>query len=209
MIKKVLLTAVCLFTFGATVSLAAPSINGPTGLINVPSADVLHDGQYSIGYYNLKEGGAGSFNFNLARNLEVGVTGFSFDNHDRNALVNAKYALLPETILTPGLSVGIEDFADKNSRTSYAAVSKALPFGFRIHAGYGNGRIDGLYYGIEKTLNPVSILTGSNAFPATTLILEHDGKHTNYGARLAVAGGLKVDAGWRNSDFYVGMSLTR
>ena len=189
--------------------MAAPSINGSTGLINIPTADVLHEGQYSLGYYNLREGGAGSFSFNLSRNLEVGVAGFRFDNQTNDLRMNAKYALVPETILSPGLSVGVEDMADKNDRSSYAVVSKALPFGFRIHGGYGKGRMDGMFYAIEKTINPVSILTGGNAFPATTLIFERDSRHTNYGARMAIAAGLKVDAGWRDKNFYVGMSLTR
>lgn len=209
MYKKILTSVLCLLMYGGTVVTAAPSINGSTGLINIPTADVLHEGQYSLGYYNLREGGAGSFSFNLSRNLEVGAAGFRFDNQTNDLRLNAKYALLPETILSPGLSIGIEDMADKNDRSSYAVVSKTLPFGFRIHGGYGQGRMDGMFYAIEKTVNPVSILTGGNAFPATTLIFERDSRHTNYGARMAIAAGLKVDAGWRDKNFYVGMSLTR
>lgn len=209
MYKRTLITTLCVAALTTSAAFAAPSINGPTGLINTPTADVLHDGQYSLGYYNLKEGGAGSLNFNLSRNLEVGVAGFHFDNRDNNVLLNAKYALLPETVLTPGLSIGVEDGTDKHGRSTYAAVSKALPLGFRIHAGVGNGRFDGPFYGLEKTINPVSILTGTNAFPTTTLILEHDGHSTNYGARMTILSGLKIDAGWRDSDFYVGLSLTR
>ncbi len=207
--SRIFITAVCVINFGIAAVGAAPSVNGPTGLINIPSADVLHEGQYSLGYYNLKEGGAGSFNFNLVRNLEVGVAGLRYDNSSNHTLLNAKYAVLPETILSPGLSIGVEDLTGDQERSAYAAVSKALPFGFRIHAGVGNGRFSGGFYGIEKTINPISIVTGNSGFPATTLILERDGRHTNYGARLAVAAGLKMDAGWRDRNFYVGLSLTR
>jgi hypothetical protein len=31
----------------------------------------------------------------------------------------------------------------ERERSYYAVASKALPFGFRIHAGVGNGRFDG------------------------------------------------------------------
>ena len=208
MLRKTIFAAICAVTLSSAAAFAAPSINGSTGLINSPSADVLQEGQYSIGYYNLKDGGVGIVNLNLARNLEVGAAGFRYDNRGNDTLFNAKYALVPETVLTPGLSVGIEDIGDKNDRTGYAVASKALPFGFRIHAGVGNGRYDGFFGAIEKTINPVGIITGSNTFPATTLIAEYDGNRMNYGARMSVVPGLKLDAGWRQSDFYVGLSFT-
>ena len=205
---NIFIAFVCaLLLIGSPVA-AAPSINGSTGLINTPSADVLHEGQFSLGYYNLKGGGAGIVTFNMARNLEVGATGFQYDGQDNKFLLNAKYAVVPETILSPGLSIGVEDALDKKGRTAFAAVSKTLPFGFRIHAGVGNGRIDGMFYALEKTINPIGI-SGSRGFPTTTLMLEYDGQHTNYGARMAIAKGLKMDAGWKNSNFYVGLSLTR
>ncbi len=208
LLRKTMFAAICTMILTSVTAFAAPSINGSTGLINNPTADVLQDGEFSIGYYNLKDGGVGVFNLNLARNLEVGVAGFRYDNHDNDTLLNAKFALVPETVLTPGLSVGVEDIGDKNGRTTYAAASKALPFGFRIHAGVGNGRYDGFFGAIEKTINPVSVITGNNAFPATTLIAEYDGSRMNYGARMSIVPGMKLDAGWRHSDFYVGLSFT-
>ena len=209
MYKNVFLAFLCAFALLASPVAAAPSINGPTGLINTPSADVLHEGQFSLGYYNLSDGGAGIVTFNMARNLEVGAAGFQYDRQDNKVLLNAKYAVVPETILTPGISIGVEDALDQKGRTAFAAVSKTLPFGFRIHAGVGNGRIDGMFYALEKTINPIGMVSASKGFPATTLILEYDGQHTNYGARMAIAGGLRMDAGWKNSNFYVGLSLTR
>ena len=206
--KNIFLAFLCAFALIASPVVAAPSINGSTGLINTPSADVLHEGQFSLGYYNLSDGGAGIVTFNMARNLEVGAAGFQYDRQDNKFLLNAKYAVLPETILSPGISIGVEDALDKKGRKAFAAVSKTLPFGFRIHAGVGNGRIDGMFYALEKTVNPIGI-SGSKGFPATTLMVEYDGQHTNYGARMAIAKGLKMDAGWKNRDFYVGLSLTR
>jgi hypothetical protein len=207
--KKVIIGTIFIMMLSATVS-AAPSVNGSTGQINNPSADVLREGQFALGYYHLNDGGVGVFNMNLAPNLEAGVAGFRFDNSsDNSTLINAKLAIAQESVLTPGIAVGVEDIANRQQRSAYAVASKSLPFGFRIHAGVGNGRYDGVFASLEKTINPISIITGNNTFPATTLIMEYDGKNMNYGARMSIVPGLKVDAGWRDHAAYVGMSFTK
>jgi len=206
--KKLMIGLTCALLLTTVPALAAPSINGSTGLINNPTADVLRPGQISLGYYHLKNGGAGSFNTNVAPNLELAVAAFREDGQNNKNYFNAKFAVMPETVLTPGLAIGIEDIANSHQRSPYAVASKALPFGFRIHAGTGGGRFNGVFAGIEKTINPISIITGNNAFPATTLIAEYDGKTMNYGARLAIIPGLKLDAGLRNHDGYFGISFT-
>lgn len=208
--KKVLFGMVCLMLLSVATANAAPSVNGSTGQINNPSADVLQKGQFALGYYHLKDGGVGVFNMNLAANLEVGFAGFRFDDSSLNKnLVNAKFGLLSEKVLTPGVAIGVEDIGNVQKRTAYAVASKGLPFGFRIHAGVGNGRYDGAFAALEKTINPISVLTGNNAFPATTLIAEFDGHNMNYGARLSIVPGLKLDAGWRDHRAYFGMSFTK
>jgi len=206
--KKIMIGLTSALLLTTVPVLAAPSVNGPTGLINSPTADVLRSGQFSLGYYNLKNGGVGSFNTNVAPNLELGVATFRYDGQNSKNYINAKFAVVPETILAPGLAIGVEDIASSDKRSAYAVASKALPFGFRIHAGAGGGRFSGVFAGIEKTINPLSIITGNNAFPATTLIAEYDGKTMNYGARLSIVPGLKLDAGLRNHDGYIGISFT-
>lgn len=208
--RKIVFGVVCALVVFAVPALAAPSVNGSTGQINNPSADVMQPGQFSLGYYHLKGGGTGVFDMSLLPNLEVGVAGFRYDDSSANkTYVNAKLSLLPETILTPGVAVGVEDIGAQRDRSFYAAASKALPFGFRIHAGVGNGRFDGMFASLEKTINPVSVLTGNNTFPATTLIAEFDGRNMNYGARISVVPGLKVDAGWRDHAAYFGVTFTK
>ncbi len=206
--KKILCGISCVLLLSAAPVLAAPSVNGSTGLINNPSADVLREGEFSLGYYHLKDGGVGIFNTNVLPKLELGVAGFRYDGQDNNNYINAKFSVLPETVLSPGLALGVEDISGSSKRSAYAVASKALPLGFRIHAGVGDGRFNGVFGGIEKTINPVSIITGNNAFPATTLIAEYDGKNMNYGARMSIVPGLKLDAGWRNHDGYFGVSYT-
>lgn len=207
--KKKIIGLTCALLLGAIVPvIAAPSVNGSTGLINTPSADVLRPGQISLGYYHLKDGGVGILNTNIARNLELGVSGVRYDSQENKNYLNAKFSLAPETVLTPGLAVGGEDLSNEKQRTLYAVASKTLPFGFRLHVGAGNGRFNGGFASIEKVVNPVSIITGNNVFPTTTLIAEYDGKTMNYGARLTVFSGLKLDAGVRNHDGYIGISFT-
>lgn len=207
--KKIIgLGAICIIMLSAAAE-AAPAINGSTGLINTPSADVLREGQVSLGYYHLKDGGVGSAAFHAAGNLELGVAGFRYDGQPNKTYVNAKLALAPETVLTPGIALGVVDAANQEERSFYAVASKALPLGFRFHVGAGSGQFHKVFAGIEKTINPISVLTGNNAFPATTFIAEYDGKNMNYGARLSIVPGLKVDAGWRsNKSTYFGLSFT-
>lgn len=206
--KKVLLSLI--FLMGLTMTAAAaPSVNGYTGMIDNPSADVLRPGHFSFGYYSLKGGSAGTLDFNVARGAELGVAGFQYNAKPNKAIVNAKFSIVPEKILEPGVAIGVEDIADVNKRSAYVVASKALPFGFRLHAGLGSGRFDGAFASLEKIINPVHIVSRGKGFPTTTLILEHNGKNLNYGARMSLATGLKLDAGWRSHDFYVGMSFTK
>ncbi|HWQ61416.1 MAG TPA: YjbH domain-containing protein [Negativicutes bacterium] len=208
--RKIVFGVLCALIVSSTSAFAAPSVNGSTGQINNPSADVLQQGQFSLGYYHLKSGGVGVFDVSLLPNLEVGAAGFRYNDSSTNkTYVNAKFGLLPETILTPGVAVGVEDIAAERERSLYAVASKALPFGFRIHAGVGNGRFDGMFASLEKTINPVSVISGNNTFPATTLIAEFDGRNMNYGARISIVPGLKVDAGWRDHAAYFGVTFTK
>lgn len=205
--KKLLLTALCALVMSTATAMAAPSFSGSTGMINTPSADSLRGGQFSLGYHDLKDQKIGTFNLNLLPNVEVGVARHRMDAGENQTLFNAKWSFLPETVMTPGVAVGVEGLGDGH-RSAYAVASKALPLGFRIHAGVGNGRYHGAFGAIEKTINPLSLITGNNTFPATTLIAEYDGDGMNYGARISIIPGLKVEAGWRDSRSYVGASFT-
>lgn len=206
--KRTLLYAFCalLLSTATATAAAAPSFSGSTGLINTPSADSLRKGQFSLGYHDLKDQKVGTFSLNILSNVEVGVARHSPDIGSDQTLFNAKWSIAPETVATPGLAVGVEGLGD-GRRSAYAVASKGLPFGLRLHAGVGNGRFDGAFGALEMTLNPVGV-TGSNTFPATTLIAEYDGDSMNYGARLSIVTGVKLEAGWRDSETYIGASFT-
>ena len=188
---------------------AAPSVYGSTGMIANPSADVLREGQFSLGYFRFQDKTHSTFEINLADRLEVGVARIHNDYHGSDTFFNAKYSLLSETLMGPGLAVGVEDGFNDGQRSLFAVASKGLPFGLRLHIGAGNGRFDGTFAGLEKTWNPVGGVTGNNVFPATTLLVEYDGHRMNYGARLALLPGLKMNAGWQDHHFYTGITFTR
>lgn len=190
---------ITLFTVEAE---AAANLNGTTGLINIPSADVVREGHFFLGYYNFDENNLVSFGLQPIKNLEVSVNFADWDDRRQENLVNAKYAVFQENVFLPGMAVGVEDIGANNKRSAYAVISKALPLGFRIHAGYGNGHYDGVFYGLEKNIFPG--LPGT--FPDTDLLVEYDGNGMNYGLRMSLLAGLKVNAGWRDHDPYVGVT---
>lgn len=200
--KKLLLGTALLVSL-TNAAYAAPAITGSTGMIDTPTADVLREGQVSLGYYNLHEGKTASIGFHATENLEITAAWTTFDFSDKKTYVNAKYAVKPEGVLTPGIAIGVEDIANKDDRTAYAVVSKGLPLGFRAHVGIGNGRYDGVFYALEKNITPLAI---KGVFPDTTMIVENDAHHMNYGMRMSIVPGLKVNAGWRDRETYVGLT---
>lgn len=200
--KRIFL-GILLSLFVGNSAMAAPSTMGSSGVIDTPSADVLRTGQFSLGYFNLHESNNYTFNANIAKRLELGIARADYSHGDDDTYLNLKYSVHEEKIIIPGLAIGVEDITDERDATVYAVMSKSLPFGFRIHAGVGNGRYDGPFYAVEKTLFP-AIATG--VFPDTSLIVEHNGHDMNYGLRLSLAAGLKLNAGWRDDETYVAMT---
>lgn len=186
-----------------TAAWAAPSTSGSTGMIDTPTADTLREGQISLGYFDLEESRNLTFGTNLGKDLELSIAGADYDASDRKIYVNLKYALKSESVLLPGIAIGLEDIGNTSDRSAYIVVSKALPLGFRVHAGLGSGRYDGPFYAIEKSLFPAPI---GGVFPDTSLIVEHNGHAMNYGLRMSLAAGLKLNAGWRDEDPYFGVT---
>lgn len=209
--KKIyaIITFFCSLTIAASPALAAPSLTGPTGMIMTPTADVPQ--AFSAGVYQLDEARTGILNLTPLTNLEVGVALLDPDHGGDRTSFHAKWGFLPETAVTPGLAVGVEDFGDEYDRTPYIVASKSLPLGFRVHAGTGGGRFkDKVFASLEKTFNPVGMVTGDSVFPATTLIAEYDGEDANYAIRLSILAGLKAEFGWRGLDekTYYGLNFT-
>lgn len=189
--------------------LAAPSLYGSTGLISLPSADILRADQVSVGYYHLVDGNALSVvDLHVADHLEAGLVDYFQAGHGHNQQLNVKFCLADEKVLLPGVAVGVADVTNGSQRSFYAVASKGLPFGYRLHVGTGSGQYDRFFAGLEKRISPLGLSGGSRNFPTTVLMAEYDGHVMNYGARVSLAAGWKLDAGCYRKSRYVGISFT-
>ena len=187
---------------------AAPSFTGSTGMINIPTADVLSPGHVAAGYYHWQDHDSGVLTVGAGKDFEISAAAPWQDASPMAWTVNAKINISRETLLTPAVAVGIEDIDGRNRRSVYGVISKVLPYGYRIHVGTGTGRFDGMFGAVEKVLNPTSVRQSHSAFPVTSLIIEMDGNKMNYGARMSLAHGLRLDAGWQGQTEKMFLGLT-
>ena len=197
----------CAALLPAAVS-AAPSMSGTTGLIRIPTADVLRPGQAAAGVYVWQDQSRAGVALGVMEKFEISAADSWRNTAQGPVLINAKVNFLPEGLLLPGVALGIEDADGRDRRSVYGVLSKALPFGLRIHIGTGTGRFDGMFGAVEKVLNPVSVKGGRAGFPVTSLMVEMDGQKMNYGLRLRLERGLRLDCGWMAQDEKVYFGLT-
>lgn len=190
---------------------AAPAMTGSTGMIHTPTADSLRPGQFSAGYYYWHDSGNVVAAVGLPRGMEVSAAAQRSAGGTERGIVNLKFNLNQEALLYPAVSIGVEDAGGQGRRSVYGVISKALPYGFRIHIGTGTGRFDGMFGALEKVLNPVSLRKKQVGFPVTSLIIEMDGFKMNYGLRMRMAHGLRLDAGWLGGaeKVYLGLTYTQ
>jgi hypothetical protein len=179
-------------------------------MIRIPAADVLRTGQFSAGYYYWPDHGAAVAAAGLPGGFEVSATAPWRQGSPDTMTVNAKYNLNTEALLIPAVSIGVEDIGGQGRVSVYGVISKALPYGIRVHIGAGTGRFDGMFGAIEKVLNPTPMRKKPSGFPVTTIIVEMDGTSINYGARMRLAHGLRLDAGWLGQEerIYLGLTYT-
>ena len=198
------------FLLTTTAVIAAPSMTGSTGMIRMPTADSMRLGQFSAGYFYWNEHGSGVVAVGLPRGVEVSAAVRRNAGDNDTALYNVKFNLNQEALLYPAVAIGVEDIDGRERRSVYGVLSKALPYGFRIHIGTGTGRFDGMFASLEKVLNPVSLRKKHAGFPVTSLIVEMDGYKMNYAARVRLAQGLRLDAGWLGKEerVYCGLTFT-
>ncbi len=198
------------FLLTTTTVIAAPSMTGSTGMIRVPTADSMRLGQFSAGYFYWNENGSGVVAVGLPRGVEISAALRSNVGNPDTAIYNVKFNLNQEALLYPAVAIGVEDIDGRDRRSVYGVLSKALPYGFRIHIGTGTGRFEGMFASLEKVLNPVSLRKKNSGFPVTSLIVEMDGYKMNYAARVRLAQGLRLDAGWLGKEerVYCGLTFT-
>lgn len=173
-----------MLTVGGTAAASTAFEGGFSGLIKTPTADVLPYSKATVGYHHTDRANLVLFNYGAYDNFELGLSNYWYDDEvraDDDLFLNAKLQLLEENNSQPAVSMGLvdEDF--------YAVASANLDYDLRGHVGLGNGDFDGLFAGISKTINPVTISTKEKnklQMPVTTLMMEYIDQEFNVGAKF-------------------------
>ncbi len=130
--KKLFVAVICsAFMCGALGAVAAdPSLYGPTGLVVMPTADSLGFGQANgfVNYLDFDGDDSTVFGANagVGMGIELGIA--SLHNGGSETIVNAKWNLKRETLLTPGIAIGVIDITEslKGDMEPYVVLSKRL-----------------------------------------------------------------------------------
>ncbi len=201
---------------GAIPATAAQSFLGHTGLINIPTTEVMSMGEFSLGGYFLNfdrgpDTAVYAATTGVFPKLEAGISAVKPDGGDTDWRINAKYNLIPETIATPAVSAGVFGLGGNSDTTGYVVVGKALEApgvdslagvgAPHVYLGLATGGMDGLFGGISATLGD-----------KLTLMVEHDTNDFNFGARFAITNQIRLHGAIMGGDnvgfgisFYAGL----
>lgn len=166
------------------------SLFGPTGLLAIPTAELLGMTQWNVGASAIWIGDNDADvlygNMGLLPRLEVGVARTDFDQGEAETLVNAKLGLLHAVPGEVSLAVGVVDLTDQMDRSVYVVLSHTLGAGVlmrkgtvtspQVHVGIGGGRFDGLFAGLSATVEE-----------RVKVMAEYDGDDINLGATWPLA----------------------
>ena len=126
---------------------ASPTIYGPTGLIEMPSAESISYKQVNVAFdYSLANSSDDQadtaepqffYKFNLGsfENWELGILGGSF--LDEGVFVNMKYFLMSNQEENPlSIAAGVERLGSKDDLATYLVTSKRFNGGLHGHFGF-------------------------------------------------------------------------
>lgn len=163
------------------------SLQGFTGLLNIPNAEVTEEGRLYALFSDQREG-AWRARTPRQENYMVSVGFFSIvelggriteapgTGRDLSASVKVKVPFIPKGYHLPSLAFGMQDIGggSKLLRTKYVVATEEL-WRLRLSLGYGAGpdRLDGVFGGAEFKASDWLYLVG-----------EHDTRETSGGVRL-------------------------
>jgi len=143
---------------------------GRTGLISIPSAYTIQDGNLLFGFSRTYPYTRGFLGFGFIPRFEGGIVITQIDNISfkndpvwknygkyKDKAFFAKFQLIPETETLPALAIGYDDFhGTKLFETKYITATKFVDFVIpqNITIGYGSGKLDGVFGGTEILLHP-------------------------------------------------------
>ena len=132
---------------------ASPTLYGPSGLIEMPSAESIAYKQINVAVdYSINGQSTGDskndfyYKFNLGsfENWELGILGGSF--LDEGVFVNMKYFLMSNQEENPlSIAAGLERIGSKSDLSTYLVTSKRFNGGLHGHFGFKAYFQDNLY----------------------------------------------------------------
>lgn len=138
--KKVICLLTILF-FKGFFLYAAQTINGPIGLVTMPSADSLKYREmaaaydYKIGQTKEKEGWSYKVNLGTFQNWEIGIVGNKVPTE--GMFLNIKYFLISDQARFPlSIALGFENLSSLTQTSFYMVASKKLRSDFGLHLGF-------------------------------------------------------------------------
>jgi len=212
-VRRALLGVVVLLLLTLCASAwASSSLLGPTGLLAIPSADVVGMARFSVGLTatSVEEGTDETIlhgTVGLLPDLEVGFARYDPEQGQSETILNGKLRLLGPLPGKVSVAAGVDDLSDQLDRSVYVVASHTLGAGVvtglgpmalpQVHVGIGGGRFDGLFAGISTTLEQ-----------RVSLLAEYDGDDLNLGARLPVAPQLEGTVAVVNGLDDIGLGLS-
>ncbi len=185
---------------------ASYGLNGATGLIDMPTAEVLPDGETAWSFTRTGTQFSSTLTFELLPDLETAVHFTTVDQwiggvplYDSS--LDLKYRIFEENGAFPSLAIGFRDFLSNGAFSSeYIVASKNVGAGVTLTGGLGWGRL-GSY-------NPVAAPFGPRA-PSTSTGIDFD---QFFKGDAALFGGIEWDTPLRglslkaeySSDTYTG-----
>ncbi|NQY74852.1 MAG: hypothetical protein HRT90_08840 [Candidatus Margulisbacteria bacterium] len=173
MIKRVAFLILCSTIFSVS-TFGAATINGPTGLIEVPTAESLKYKEYNIVVdYNLSSDNSDvsalfyKANLGTFRGWELGIVGGEVPSE--GVFVNAKYYLMSDNSQYPlSLALGMENLTSAALTNFYLVGTKLFSNGIHGHMGFKahlSGDLDasvmgGLEYFLDDQLSLLSDING-------------------------------------------------
>ncbi|MBX3117981.1 MAG: hypothetical protein KF784_02880 [Fimbriimonadaceae bacterium] len=186
----------------------ANSLWGPTGLIFIPTAYTTDSKAFGWGVGMTKDFSAGSINYGILRDIEVGGAYVDRVGMSNKSIANAKVHIIPSNFDWFEIGVGVMDAVDAINQTFYFVGSADVyvpdfaaqrgAVGLRVHAGAGTG------YFSEKPFGGAELLF-DRGFSG---IGEWDTKNMNLALRYAHKDEFFVEIGSYASKAMFKMSYT-
>lgn len=118
-----------------TSLIALPTVTGPTGLITLPTAEILNYKQYNSAFDYQQDLYSYKVNVGALENTELGFVGGS--EPDEGVFLNFKWSLSANTGRFPlKMAIGFENITSSTQSDFYIVSSKKLAANLGVHGGF-------------------------------------------------------------------------